>query len=142
MAALGTLIGIGAVGAVWFGIRKPLKDPLDAHERRDLVRYGVFCTALIIAFVVGIVVLTQVRGWIPHLGLTLVYMGGICWASALWLPRILKRRQARDAMRDPEGMRRQMERQRFWRLWSLVLAVGLASAGVFAGLVVSGRLSF
>ncbi|TQM17941.1 hypothetical protein FB548_1332 [Pseudoxanthomonas sp. 3HH-4] len=69
-------------------------------------------------------------------------MGGICWDSALWLPRILKRRQARDAMRDPEGMRRQMERQRFWRVWGLVLAVGLASACVLAGLVMSGRLSF
>ena len=139
VAALGTLVGIGAV---WFGIRKPLKDPLDARERRDLIRYGVFCTALIVAFVVGIVALTQVRGWMPHLGLTLVYVGGICWASALWLPRILKRRQARDAMRDPEGARRQLERQRFWRICALVLAVGLASLGVLAGLVMSGRLSF
>ena len=139
VAALGTLVGIGAV---WFGIRKPLKDPLDARERRDLIRYGVFCTALIVAFVVGIVALTQVRGWMPHLGLTLVYVGGICWASALWLPRILKRRQARDAMRDPEGARRQLERQRFWRIWALVLAVGLAILGVLAGLVMSGRLSF
>ncbi|WP_345778849.1 RNA polymerase sigma factor [Pseudoxanthomonas sp. LH2527] len=139
VAALGTLVGIGAV---WFGIRKPLKDPLDVRERRDLIRYGVFCTALIVAFVVGIVALTQVRGWMPHLGLTLVYVGGICWASALWLPRILKRRQARDAMRDPEGARRQLERQRFWRIWALVLAVGLASLGVLAGLVMSGRLSF
>nr|WP_298133737.1 RNA polymerase sigma factor [uncultured Pseudoxanthomonas sp.] len=139
VAALGTLVGIGAV---WFGIRKPLKDPLDARERRDLIRYGVFCTALIVAFVVGIVALTQVRGWMPHLGLTLVYVGGICWASALWLPRILKRRQARDAMRDPEGARRQLERQRFWRTGALVLAVGLASLGVLAGLVMSGRLSF
>ena len=138
-AAFGTLVGIGAV---WFGIRKPLKDPLDGRERRDLIRYGVFCTVLILAFVVGIVALTQVRGWVPHLGLTLAYMGGICWASAVWLPRILKRRQARDALRDPEGTRRQMERQRFWRVWGLVLAVGLASAGVFAGLVMSGRLSF
>ena len=138
-AAFGTLVGIGAV---WFGIRKPLKNPLDGRERRDLIRYGVFCTVLILAFVVGIVALTQVRGWVPHLGLTLAYMGGICWASAVWLPRILKRRQARDALRDPEGTRRQMERQRFWRVWGLVLAVGLASAGVFAGLVMSGRLSF
>lgn len=56
MAALGTLIG---TGAVWFGIRKPLKDPLDPRERRDLLCCGVFCTALIIAFVVGIVALTR-----------------------------------------------------------------------------------
>lgn len=74
MAALGTLIGISAV---WFGIRKPLKDPPDARERRDLVRYGVFRTVLIIAFVVGIVALIQVRGWIPHLGLALA-----AWAAS------------------------------------------------------------
>ena len=86
--------------------------------------------------------LTQVRGWVPHLGLTLVYMGGICWASAIWLPRILRRRQARDLQRDPEGTRRQIERQRFWRVWGLVIAIGLASAGVIAGLVMSGRLAF
>jgi RNA polymerase sigma factor (sigma-70 family) len=137
-AAFGTLVGIGAV---WFGIRKPLKNPLDGRERRDLLRYGAFCTVLILGFVVGIVALTRVPGWMPHLGLTLVYMGGICWASALWLPRILRRRQTRDLQRDPEGTRRQIERQRFWRAWGLVLAIGLASAGVVAGLLMSGRLS-
>ncbi|MGR4874704.1 RNA polymerase sigma factor [Pseudoxanthomonas sp. LARHCG66] len=139
VAALGTFIGISAV---WFGIRKPLKDPLDAQERRDLVRYGVFCTLLIAGFVAGIISLAQVRGWVPHLGVTLVYIGGICWASGHWLPRILKRRQDRDLQRDPEGMRRQVQRQRFWRMWGLVLAVGLALTGLFTGLIMSGRLSF
>lgn len=135
--ALGTLVGIGAV---WFGIRKYLRDPLDARERDELLRYGTVNTLAILAFIVGISALARMPGWIPHTALTLAYMIVICWTSGRWLPRILQRRQARDLLRDPERVRRCMRRQRIWRIWGLVLAVTLATAGLLAGLVMSGRL--
>ncbi|MBD9478038.1 sigma-70 family RNA polymerase sigma factor [Pseudoxanthomonas sp. PXM02] len=135
--AFGTLVG---VGAVWFGIRKYLRDPLDARERDELLRYGAVNTFAIFAFIAGISALARIPGWIPHTALTLGYMTVICWTSGRWLPRILERRQARDLARDPDGVRRCMERQRFWRRWGLALAVTLATAGLLAGLVMSGRL--
>ncbi|KAF1726946.1 RNA polymerase sigma factor [Pseudoxanthomonas japonensis] len=135
--ALGTFVGIGAV---WFGVRKYLRDPLDARERTELLRYGTVNTLAILAFIVGISALARVSGWVPHTVLTLTYMIVICWTSSYWLPRILERRRVRDLLQDPERARRCMERQRVWRIWGLVLAVTLATAGLFAGLVMSGRL--
>ena len=137
--AFGTLVGIGAV---WFGIRKYLRDPLDAREREQLLRYGTVNTLAILLFIVGISALARVPGWIPHTALTLAYMAVIAWTSARWLPRILQRRQARDLLRDPEGERRRMQRQRVWRVWGCVLAFTLATAGLLTGLVMSGRLQF
>ena len=108
LTALGTVMGIAAV---WFGIRKPLRDPLDARERRAVLGYGAFNTGLILAFIAGIVWLSSVPGWLPHMLLTLFYMAGICWANTRWLPKILERRRARDLLVDPEGARRRMQRQ-------------------------------
>jgi len=137
--AFGTLVGIGAV---WFGIRKYLRDPLDTRERDQLLRYGTVNTLAILLFIVGISALARVPGWIPHTALTLAYMAVIAWTSGRWLPRILRRRQARDLLCDPVGERRRMQRGRMWRVWGCALAFTLATAGLFAGLVVSGRLSF
>lgn len=137
--AFGTLVGIGAV---WFGIRKYLRDPLDARERDQLLRYGTVNTLAILLFIVGISALARVPGWIPHTVLTLAYMVIIGWTSGRWLPQILQRRQARDLLLDPEGEGRRMQRQRTRRIWGCVLAFTPATAGLFAGLVMSGRLPF
>lgn len=137
--AFGTLVGIGAV---WFGIRKYLRDPLDARERQALLRYGAVNTLAILLFIAGITTLARMPGWIPHMALTLAYMAVIGWTSGRWLPQILKRRQARDLLRDPEGERRRMQRQRAWRIWGCVLGFALATAGLLASLVMSGRLTF
>ena len=137
-AAAGTLLGIGAV---WFGIRTQLRDPLDGRERRALLAYGVFNTTLILAFIAGIGWLSGVPGWLPHALLTAAYVAGICWASARWLPRILARRRRRDMLQDPEGTRERMRRQCRWQTWGLRAGVALASLGLLAGLVMSGRLS-
>lgn len=137
--AFGTLVGIGAV---WFGIRKYLRDPLDARERQALLRYGAVNTLAILLFIAGITTLARMPGWIPHMALTLAYMAVIGWTSGRWLPQILKRRHVRDLLRDPEGERRRMQRQRAWRIWGCVLGFALATAGLLAGLVMSGRLTF
>jgi RNA polymerase sigma factor (sigma-70 family) len=135
--AFGTLVGIGAV---WFGIRKYLRDPLDARERDDLLRYGAVNTVAILVFVIGITALARMPGWMPHMALTLAYMAVIGWTSGRWFPRILQRRHARDLLLDPEGERRRMQRQRTWRGWGCVLGFTLATAGLLAGLLMSGRL--
>ncbi len=136
-AALGTLAG---VGGVWLGIRKHLRDPLDARERRELLRYGTANTLAILLFIAGMSALGRVPGWLPHTALALAYMAVICWTSGRWLPRILHRRQVRDLLHDDETARRRMRRQRLWRITGLALGVGLGSAGLLAGLIMSGRL--
>ncbi|MEL1265272.1 sigma-70 family RNA polymerase sigma factor [Pseudoxanthomonas putridarboris] len=139
VVALGIVVGIGSV---WFGIRKQLRDPLDAEERHALLRYGAFNTTLIVAFIAGISALSKVPGWLPHMALTWAYMAGIFWASGRWLPRILKRRQARDMLRDPVATQRKMERQRRCRVAGMVVGGLMGTAGLTIGLVMSGRLSF
>ncbi|HEV7270113.1 RNA polymerase sigma factor [Pseudoxanthomonas sp.] len=137
IATLGTVLGIAAV---WLGIRRPLRDPLDARETRALIAYGVFNTVLILAFMAGIHALKDVPGWIPHLLLTQAYFIGICWASVRWLPRILARRHARDLSIDPEGTRRRLACQRRRSRWGMGVGLLLATVGMLAGLWFSGRL--
>lgn len=136
--AIGLMVGIGSI---WLSIRRQLRDPLDQIERRQLLQYGAVNTVLMVAFMAGIIALSQVPGWIPHLLVSVGYMIGISVTSAIWLPRILARRQQRDLQRDPIGMRRNMERARFWRVVGPVAGIVLATAGLVTGLVWSGRIS-
>ncbi len=136
--ALGVIAG---VGSVWFGIRKQLKDPLDAQERRSLLAYGAFNTVWIMGFVIGITALARQPGWLPPLLLTLAYMGGIGWACGRWLPRILARRRERDMRIDPVGERERQARQRKRQRYGLIIGMTLATAGLLAGLILSGRLA-
>lgn len=133
---------VAGVGSVWFGIRKQLKDPLDAQERRNLLAYGAFNTLWIVGFVVGITMIAGQPGWIAPLLLTLAYMAGIGWACGRWLPRILARRRARDMQRDPVGEAQRQATQRRRQRYGLVIGMTLATVGLIAGLVMSGRLSF
>lgn len=131
---------VAGIGSVWYGIRKYLRDPLDEQERRSLLTYGATNTLLILAFVVGISYLARVPGWQPHLLATLAYMLGIGLTCGLWLPRILARRRARDMQRDPVGTTALLRRERMRSRIGLVLGMVLATAGLVAGLILSGRL--
>ena len=138
-AAFGVVVGIASV---WFGIRKPLRDPLDRSERNALLAYGIFCSLLILVFVVGIIALTRIPGWVPHVLFSLAYMVGIVWACSRWLPRILKRRLERDRQRDPVGTADKEQRARKWKVIGTVVGLSMGTAGVVFGMIASGRWAF
>lgn len=137
--AFGLVVGISAI---WVGILKPLREPLDRKERNELLAYGAFCSVLILVFIAGITALARIPGWIPHVAFSLAYMLGISWACNRWLPRILKRRQQRDLLRDPVGTARKLRRSRIWSVVGATIGLSLGTAGVVFGLIASGRWTF
>jgi len=92
---LGALGGF-AVGlaAVWWGLWKQLRDPIDAIERRDLLRYGAAMSVLVLAFTIGIVLVDGQSDWVlPALTCAIFSIGALAMVRG-WLPRILARRHA------------------------------------------------
>ncbi|HVK51230.1 MAG TPA: sigma-70 family RNA polymerase sigma factor [Pseudoxanthomonas sp.] len=133
---------VAGIGSVWYGIRKYLRDPLDEQERRALLRYGAANTLLILAFVIGISYIARMPGWQLPMLVTLAYMAGISLTCGRWLPRILARRRARDLQRDPVGTSERLRRERIRSRIGLVVGMSLATVGLLAGLILSGRLAF
>ena len=131
---------VAAIGSVWFGIRKQLRDPLDERERRGLLAYGAFNTIWILGFAVGISIAARYPGWIAPVLLTLSYMAGIGLACARWLPNILARRRERDMRLDPVGETRRRTEQRRRQRIGLAVGITLALGALLAGLIMSGRL--
>jgi RNA polymerase sigma factor (sigma-70 family) len=156
MGALGAAngaakLGVGALGGavagiagglmgVWFGTQKLLADPFDERERRGVIAYGVFTSALTIAFGVGITLLAKVPGWIPHLATSVGFALGMVFACSWWLPRILARRMAHERSVDPVGAAARQRRGRMLGLLGATAGLGFATFGVLLGLYLSGRM--
>ncbi|PZO10031.1 MAG: RNA polymerase subunit sigma-70 [Lysobacteraceae bacterium] len=156
MGALGAAngvakLGIGALGGavaglaggllgVWFGVRKLLAEPFDERERRGVIAYGLFTSALTIAFCVGITLLAKVPGWIPHLATSVGFALGMLFACSWWLPRIIARRRAHELRVDPVGAARLQRRERIMGWIGTSAGLGFATAGVVLGLYLSGRM--
>ncbi len=156
MGALGAAngvakLGVGALGGavagvaggllgVWFGIRKLLAQPFDERERRGVIAYGLFTSAITIAFSVGITLLARVPGWIPHLAASVAFALGMVFACGWWFPRILARRRAHELSIDPVGAAKRQRRERILGRLGAAAGLTLATLGVALGLYFSGRL--
>lgn len=80
------------------------------------------------------------RGWLAPSLVALAFMVVILHQSLLLQPRILARRHAVEAARDPVKAARDRRRER-WQCWlGLVIGVGLGGFGMIYGLLASGRL--
>lgn len=136
LTAAGVLAGLWGV---WFGVRKLLRDPFDDRERRGVLAYALVTSAMVVAFTVGIVRVAMHPGWLPVLGLTLAFTGGIVLASGVWFPRIVARRMAHERARDPGAARRQAV-NRTWGWVGAISGATLGIGGALLGLWLSGRL--
>jgi RNA polymerase sigma factor (sigma-70 family) len=129
----------GGLWGVWFGVRKLLRDPFDAREKRGVMAYAVVTSLLVVGFTLGIVWLAMRPGWVPVIALTLGFTVGMLVASGWWFPRIVARRMAREREQDPAAAARQARN----RVWAWVGAIGGATMGIggaLLGLWLSGRL--
>lgn len=144
-------LGVGALGGaaagvaggllgVWLGIRKLLANPFDERERRGVVAYGLFTSALTISFSVGITLLAKLPGWIPHLAASVAFALGMVFACGWWFPRILARRRAHELRMDPVGAGKRQQRERVLGWIGAGAGLALATAGVAMGLYFSGRM--
>lgn len=136
-------IGIGILGGlagIWWGMRRYLRAPIDALERRQLLRYGFAMSLLVIGFTVGIVLSTYWPGWQAPVLVTALYLIGVMGMATGWMPRILRRRHAQEMARDPAAAQasRRKERRNAWIGCTLGLAMGIGAL-VF-GLIATGRL--
>lgn len=137
-------IGIGLLAAfagIWLGTRKQLKGAIDDQERRGLIRSAVVNSLATVGFLVSILVFTRFDdGWVLPVLATLVFMGVIFQQSMVVQRRVLARRHALEAQRDPVGAARQRRKERIqcWLGAGIGLVCGLG--GLIAGLVASGRI--
>jgi RNA polymerase sigma factor (sigma-70 family) len=143
LGAAGSLgIGLAAAFAgIWLGLRKQLKGAIDEEERQGLVRSAVVNSAASVAFLGAILVLAVYSdGWLLPVLATLAFMAVVFHQSLVVQPRVLRRRHALEAQRDPVGAARMRRRERMlcW-LGAIVGSLG-GFGGLIAGLITSGRL--
>lgn len=132
---------LAAFAGIWLGTRKQLKGAIDDTERRALIRSAVINSLATVGFLVSILLITRFTdGWVPAVLSTLVFMSIVSHQSLVAQPRILRRRHALEAMRDPVGAakRRRRERIECWVGATIGAVFGLG--GLIVGLVSSGRL--
>ena len=137
-------IGLGLVGAfagIYLGLRSQLRDAIDDAERVGLVRSAVMSALATIGFLVTVVLLARFDdGWQLPVLATLAFMAVVFHQAIVVQPRVLARRHALEAQRDPRAaaIKRRRERWVCWIGTSLGLVGGFG--GLLYGLVASGRL--
>ena len=143
VGAAGSL-GIGVIAGmagIWLGLRGQLRGAIDQGERLALIRSAVVSALVSIGFMVGLVLVARYDdGWLVATLLTLAFMGIIFYQPFVVHPRILQRRHALEAARDPVAAAKRRRRER-WTCW-LGATVGFIGGfgGLLFGLISSGRL--
>ena len=166
-AAAATVLGAGTVGAktigqlllgaagsmgiafaaafasIAWGLRKQLREAMDAQERRDLIRSAIVNVLAIIGFLACILwTAASTHGWLVPTLATTAFMAVVFWQSAVVQPRAMARRHAMEARLDPVGAARRRRRERLLcRIGMIVGALG-GIGGLVGGLVMSGRIAF
>ncbi len=143
LGALGaTAIGVlGALAGIFFGLRRQLRGALDRTERVALTRSTAVNALASVGFVVGIVLCSAyTSGWVAPVACMLAFMAVIFYQAMVAQPRILARRHAAEAARDPDAAarRRQCERVSSWLGAMIGLVIG--GGALIYGLLASGRL--
>ena len=132
---------IGAFAGIWLGLRRQLKGAIDEEERQGLIRSAAINSATSVLFIVALLALSRFsEGWVPSVLAMLVFMAVIFHQTIVVQPRILQRRHAMEAARDPmlAAKKRRLERIQCWLGASIGLIGGFG--GLIAGLIGSGRL--
>jgi RNA polymerase sigma factor (sigma-70 family) len=132
---------VGAFAGIWLGLRKQLKGAIDEEERRGLIRSAAINGAASVAFVICMIVVAVFDlGWqVPVLGM-LAFMAVIFHQSIVVQPRVMARRHALEAQRDPVGAARLRRRERITCWIGATIGLICGVGGLIVGLVSSGKL--
>jgi RNA polymerase sigma factor (sigma-70 family) len=137
-------IGIAMVGAfagIWLGLRKQLQGAIDEEERNGLIRSAAINGIASVLFVACAILLARFDdSWVLPVLAMLGFMAVIFYQSMVVQPRVLARRHALEAQRDPllAATMRRRERIQCWFGAAIGLICGFG--GMFLGLISSGRL--
>ncbi|HMB55762.1 MAG TPA: sigma-70 family RNA polymerase sigma factor [Arenimonas sp.] len=142
---IGSLGGIGiglagALGGVWWGLRKYLRDPFDALERRQLLRYGLAMSVWVLAFMGAIVWSSTPAGFIAPVVVTLTYVAGVMAMTTYVLPRIVARRRAEEMRRDPIAATAKRRKEKMWARIGCVVGFTLGLGTLIFALFYTGRI--
>ncbi len=121
------------VAMVFFGVRRHWLTSTDHEERRELAWFAVAGLVVVLLFtaLMGGAVLIQ-SAWLPTLSLVGM-MAALGAMNLAWLPRILARRHAREARRDPAAAadRRRAERRMAWA--GMLIGILAGASGLLFG---------
>lgn len=126
------------IAAVLFGVRRHWITAIDAEEKRQLSWFAVAGVLLVVVFTALLTVGALADGiWAPT-AVFAVLIAALGAMNLIWLPRILARRHAQEARRDAQGASaaRALERKHAW--WGMAIGIVLGSAGIAAGLAMTG----
>lgn len=132
---------VAAFAGIFLGLRGQLKGSIDQTERTGLIRSAVVNALTLIGFVIALLLLARYdSSWQGPVAATLVFMGVVFWQTLMVQPRVLARRHALEAQRDPvaAARRRRCERMQAWIGTGVGLVGGVG--GLIVGLVASGRI--
>ncbi len=139
-------IAIGLGGAflgIFWGLKRQLREALDAEEARALTRSAWVNAAASVAFMLGIFASARLStGWLMPTLVALAFFATICWQCAVVQPRAMARRHALEAARDPQRAARRRRRERITQSLGYLTGLVCGGGGLAYGLIVSGRLPF
>jgi len=131
---------IGAFGGIWLGLRKQLKGAIDEEERRGLIRSATINGIASVLFMICAIVLARYDdGWVLPVLAMLAFMAVIFHQSIVVQPRVLARRHAREAQRNPALAAKMRRRERIQCWLGATIGFVCGFGGMIAGLVASGR---
>lgn len=131
---------VAALAGVFLGLRQQLKGALDQAERVGLVRSAAINALASIGFAITLVLVAAFdTGWKLPVLATLVFMAIIYWQCVVVQPRVLARRRALEAQRDPVAAARCRRRERILSWVGGIIGFVFGFGGLVYGLVSSGR---
>jgi RNA polymerase sigma factor (sigma-70 family) len=125
------------IAAVLFGVRRYWITAIDAEEKRQLSLFAVAGILLVVALTGLMSFGVLAHGVIAPTAVFALLIAVLGAMNLLWLPRILARRHAIEARRDPAGARASRQLERKYALWGMALGIVLGSAGIAGGLALS-----
>lgn len=137
-AAIGVL---GAFVGIYLGLRRQLRGALDDAERGALTRSAVVTALASLGFVVAVTLSNlYTDGWIAPVVCMLVFIALVFYQAMVAQPRILARRHAAEAARDPEAAARRRHRERVLSWLGAMSGLVIGGGALIYGLVANGRL--
>lgn len=132
---------VASFTAIYLGLRSQLRGAIDEEERRGLIRSAAINALASIGFVVALLVIAYATtGWMPAVLATVGFMGIIFYQSLIVQPRVLARRHALEAMRDPVKAARDRRSEKIKCWIGVFFGVAGGLGGLIGGLIASGRI--
>jgi RNA polymerase sigma factor (sigma-70 family) len=130
---------IGIAG-ILFGVHRHWITAIDAAEKRALARFALAGIGVVVVFTLLLMLsLTGEALLLPGLSF-LALIGSVGAMNVWWLPRILARRHAAEALENPAAARVAREREQRHAMQSMLFGLVFGGLGLFIAFAFMGAL--